>query len=250
MAQYSFGVGFVIGKRIDVSLTAPAFFGVCQEWSLDIDQKVETLMGQYKDPVDAAPAARAITGKVKFGKLSATSIGNSILGVNPTSASGFDIVTAETKTTSATTYTVAAGATYIEDLGVFYAATAIQLQPVASAPATGQYVPGASGTGTYTLASGDAAANLLQFFYSKTATDQYNMTVTQSLMGSGPVMQLDFTNPYTVLGVVKKINILLPATRITKAPFDFKNANYMIPELDFTAFLNASGTIMQWSMTE
>ena len=250
MAQYNFGVGYVIGKRTDISLTAPAFFGVTQEWSLDIDQKIEVLMGQYKDPVDAAPAARAITGKIKFGRLAASMFGNMVLGVNPTAASGIDIVPAETKTTSGTTYTVASGATYVEDLGVFYASTGIQLQPVASGPTVGQYVAGVSATGTYTLSSADAAASLLQFFYQKTTTDQYNMVVGQSLMGTGPVVELNFSNPYAVQGVTKKFNIQVPSARITKAPIDLKNANYLIPEMDFTAFLNAAGTILTWSMTE
>jgi len=50
--------------------------------------------------------------------------------------------------------------------------------------------------------------------------------------------------------VVKKMNITLPAIRISKAPLQLKNTAYLIPEMDFTAFLSASGQIMQWSMSE
>ncbi len=173
-----------------------------------------------------------------------------LLGVNPTAASGIDMVTNETKTTTVTTYTATAGAAFLEDLGVFYVATGIALTPIASAPTIGTYVAGVSGVGTYTINSSDAGASVLNFFYMKTATDQFQMVVSQTLMGTGPVVELNFSNPYAVQGATKKLNIQLPAVRISKSPLQFKNTAYVVPEMDFTAFLNAAGNIMTWSMTE
>ena len=250
MTQYNFGVGYVYGKRTDVSNTQVAFFGTTQEWELNIDQKLVNLMGQYKDPVDVAPSERTVTGKVKFARLQMSMWGNLLFGITPTSSSGIDMVVGETKTTTTTTYTVASAAAFSGDLGVYYAASGIALTPVASAPTAGQYVAGAAGVGTYTLNASDSAASLLQFSYMKTATDQLSVTVTQALMGSGPVVELDFSNPYAVQGTTKKLNIQILSARISKSPLQFKNANYMIPDMEFTAFLNSAGNLMNWSMTE
>lgn len=250
MPQYQFGVGTVVGVRTDQANSQPAFFGVTQEWELDIDQKLVTLMGQYKDPVDVAPSERTVTGKIKFARLQATTWGNMLFGIAPTATSGIDMVVNEIKTTTTTTYTVAAATSFTQDLGVYYQATGIALTPIASAPTVGQYVPGAAGVGTYTINTADAGASVLGFYYEKTANDQYSMTVSQVLMGSGPTVQLNFNTPYSVNGVTKKFNLQILQARISKAPLQFKNAAYMVPEMDFTAFLNSAGNLLTWSMTE
>lgn len=248
--QYNFGVGYVIGKRLDVTGTQPAFFGAVQEWALDVDQKLETLLGQYKDPVDVAPSSRAITGKIKFGRLQATTFGNMILGVAPTAASGFDLIGPELKVASGTSFTTAAGALFTEDLGVYYHATGVALVPVASAPAAGQYIAGVAGVGTYTFNAADTAGNLLDLFYQKSATDQYQVSVGQSLMGTGPVCELNFTNPYAVQGVTKKFNLQVLSARFSKMPLNLKNTSYLIPEMDFTCFLNGSGQLLNFALSE
>ena len=250
MSQYNFGVGTVVGKRTDIANTQVALFGVVQEWELDIDQKLVTLMGQFKDAVDVAPGERSITGKIKFAGLRATQFGNLLLGVNPTSAAGIDMVVNEVKVPATATYTVAAGVLYTEDLGVYYAATGVALQPVASAPTAGQYIPGVAGTGLYTLNASEVAAGLVTTCYMKSATDQFEIDVGAALMGSGPTVELNFSNPYVVGGVTKKLNLQVPAARISKMPMQLKNANYLVPEMDFTAFLSPAGRILTISMTE
>lgn len=252
MAQYAFGAGYIIGKRTDVTGTQVAFFGVTQEWSLDIDQKLVPLMGQYKDPVDIAPGERATTGKVKFARISASTFGNLLFGINPTSGAGFTITGPENHSNLiATTFAVTGGAAFTEDLGLYYHATGVALVPVTAAPTAGQYIPGVSGTGSYTIAAGDeSVSGGLDVFYQATTTTQFEIDVNQQLMGTGPVCEIDAYVPYAVQGVAKQLNIQMYAARISKVPFSFKNTGYMIPEMDFTLFTNASGQLMRWASTE
>lgn len=249
MTMFSFGTGYCFGKRTDLALQPVAFFGTCQDFSLDIEQALVELLGQFKDPVDVAPSTRKITGKIKFARLQATTIGNMILGVAPVAASGIVITGPETHTPVATTFVVSNAAPFLEDLGLYYHATGVPLIPVASAPTVGQYVPGAVGVGSYTINVGDESV-ALDVFYTQTQTTQFEIDVGQQLMGVGPVVEVTFTNSYAVQGVAKAFTAQAPAARFSKMPFDFKNTGYMIPEADFTCFGNAAGSILKMALTE
>lgn len=250
--QVVFGAGTCIGKRVDIANLPTIFFGVTQDWSLDIDQKLVTLLGQYKDPVDVAPGERVVTGKIKFARIQASGMGNLLFGVNPVGNAGFDIVGPETRAASAgTTYTVSSGATYLQDLGVYYHNTAIALLPVTAAPTAGQYVAGAAGVGNYTIAAADATVvGGLDFFYQVSLANQFEIDVNTALMGTGPTIELDMSVPYTVAGVQKRLAFQIYAARISKIPLAFKNTGYLIPEVDFTCFTNAAGNLLRWSSTE
>lgn len=250
--QVEFGVGTVIGRRTDVSPIQNFFFGVTQEWSLELNQELVKLLGQYKTPVDIADGELDITGKIKFARMQASAIGNFLLGVTPTSSAGFDLIGPENhQTIATTTFTVTNGTTFLEDLGVFYHSSGIALQPVASNPTTGQYVPGVSGTGTYTIASGDeSASGGLDVYYLDSLTSLYEVDYNQALMGTGPVIELDFSVPYAFQGTAKKFNVQCYAAKIGKTAFDFKNKNYMIPEMDFQLMANPSGQVMRFALSE
>lgn len=252
MSQWNFGTGTVIGKRTDVAGAQVAFFGVCQEWSLDIDQKLVPLVGQNKDPVDVAPGERTVTGKIKFARLQASTFGNMLFGVTPTAGAGFTIVGPENHSAiGATTFAVTNGSTFTEDLGLFYHATGVALTPVTSAPSAGQYIPGVAAAGVYTInASDESVSGGIDAFYQQSLTTLFEIDVNTVAMGSGPVLELDITNQYAVLGVNKQLNFQLYAARISKVPFAFKNTAFMIPEMDFTLFLNGSNQLMRWAMSE
>lgn len=253
MTQFMFGVGYVFGTRVDLSGQQVAFFGTTQEFDLDIDQKLVTLLGQFKDPVDVAPGERAITGKIKFARLMSTMFGNLMFGIAPTASAGFSITGPENHSIPGTPFqvTVTNGSAFQADLGVFYHATGVPLVPVASAPATGQYIPGAVGVGLYTFATGDSAVSGgVDIFYQQSTTTQFEIDIGQQLMGTGPEAQINFTTNYAVQGVNKAFNVIAPAVRFSKMPMNFKNTAYMIPEMDFTCFSNAAGTVLKMAMTE
>jgi hypothetical protein len=245
--QVNFGSGYAFGIRTDTPNLPVAFFGVLQEWSLDIDQKLVTLFGQNKDPVDVAPGERTITGKLKFARVQATTFGNLVLGVTPTANAGFDIVGPETHTSGTTTFTVTNGTALTEDYGLYYHNTGIALQPVTAAPSTGQYIPGAAGVGNYTIAAGDESVALDAFYQTSIAT-AYEIDLNTSLMGTGPTCEINCAVPYSVNGVAKKLNFQIYQVRFSKTSNSFKNTSYYIPELDFQA--SPAGKVLRWVTTE
>lgn len=252
MTQYTFGVGTVIGKRVDIANTAVAFFGTTQEWSLDFNQEVVTLVGSNKVAVDSAPGELKITGKIKFARLQSSTFGNMLFGAAPVPSSGFDIIGPENHAAiPATTFTVTSGATFTEDLGLFYHNTGVALQPVTAAPGVGQYIPGVPATGTYTINVADeSVTGGIDAFYMVSLATLFETDLNQTLMGSGPVIELDFATPYTVQASVKKFNVQVFSARVTKMPWAFKNKGYMVPEMDFTVFANAAGQILRTALTE
>lgn len=253
MTQYSFGSGTIIAKRTDVSNIQPALLGVVQGITVDIDQSLVKLWGQSKMPVDIAPSQLSVTGKATFARLQAGTFNNLILNGTQTTAAGFEMTTPEAITVPAVsgpyTVTVAQGATFLTDLGVYYAATGIQLQPSASASAVGIYIPGAASVGTYTFNVADASTALI-VYYQYTVTTLVNIALSQQLMGTGPIFAMYMKQAYTVQGVAKTLNMKLNACRSSKMALAFNNQEYTIPDMDFAAFADAAGNWGTWAMTE
>lgn len=250
--QLTFGAGTVIGKRTDVTGTQVMFFGATESWSVDFSQEIVTLLGQNKVAVDAAPAELKVTGKIKFGRIQASMIGHGLLGVTPSSGSGFFIQGPENKSNiAATTFVVTGGASYTNDLGIMYHGTGIALTPTTATPAAGFYIAGVSGTGTYTIAAADqSVAGGLDVFYLQTSNTDIQIDLNTQLMGTGPVVELDMYAPYAVAGVNKRFGLRVYAARFSKMPFDLGNKKYLVPEVDYTAFANAGGQIASVVTTE
>jgi hypothetical protein len=246
--QLNFGVGTCIGKRTDIANAKPSFLGVLQDLEIDIAVTLKELTGAYKMPVDVAPSAMKVTGKAKFARIQGASVNNLLLGQTETDNAGIDMAVGEAATLAGTSYTAQHGATFTEDLGVFYASGA-QLQPVASAPATGQYVPGAAGAGTYTFAAGDNSAALV-LYYGYTATTLVQLSLANQLMGTGPVFELQAKQDYFVAGVEKKLILKLNACRASKWSLPFKNTDYTIQDFEFTAFCDANNNWGTFAFSE
>jgi hypothetical protein len=241
MTQINFGVGTVIGRRTDISNPTPAFFGIMQDIDIAFDQTLKELMGQYKMPVDVAPAALKVTGKAKFAKIQANSMNDLLFGETLTTASGEAMAVAETGTIPDTpgpyTITVSHSGTFQQDLGVFYTSNGNQLTRVAAGPTTGQYSVSA---GVYTFAAADKNLGVT-FYYSYTVTTLNQITMANQLMGTGPTFELNMQQSYkNNAGVTNYLYIKLNACRSSKLNMPFKNGDYTIQEVDFTAFADQS----------
>lgn len=252
--QVTFGAGTVMGKRIDTPNLPIIFFGVTQEWTMDIDQKLVTLIGQNKDPVDVAPSERTVTGKIKFARVQASGMGNLLFGNSPTAGAGFEIVGPENHSAIAsTTLTVTNGATFLQDLGLFYHNTAVALVPVTAAPTAGQYIAGVVGVGAYTIAVADeAVVGGIDAYYQQSLATEQQIDVVPALMGTGPTIELNMSTPYNVAGINKKLSIQMYAARIGKMALSFGNTKYLVPEMDYTLFGSGShgGNLLRWSSSE
>jgi hypothetical protein len=250
MAEYIFGSGTVIGKRTDVTNTMPALLGTLQDVTIDFSRKIEQLMGQFAAPVAFGGGELTIKGKAKFARFQATQFNNLFLGGVQTANSGLEMTTGEAGTVASAAVVVANGATFVEDLGVFNAATGVQLQPVVSAPVAGaSYIPGVAGVGSYTFGSGDNGVSYL-FYYSYTVTTEQKIVLANQLMGPVPNFELMIKESYVHFGVPKNLIIKLNACVSEKLALNFTNTKFTIPEMDFMAGADAANNIGTISLTE
>jgi hypothetical protein len=262
MSQYDFGTGILIGKRTDVTGTPPFSFGVLQEVSIDMDNKLESLLGQSKIAVYLGDGELKITGKAKYARMQQTAFGNLFFGTSSFStSSALDMVAPYEQGTptssSGSSYTVVnASSTPLADWGVFYASSGIQLTPVltsSSLSSAGQYFFTSSGasSGKYQVYSSDNGT-AMNFYYTFTASSGFNALNSWSnpLMGTSPVFQIWFKNTMQIYGVTKTTNLILNACKSTKLSLPFSNTKWTIAEFDFQAMADASGNVFSLGLTE
>lgn len=241
--QYNFGTGLLEFTPSGANPT-PLQCGVLQEVSVDIDQTMKELYGQYKFPVDVALADGKITGKAKFGLIFGAVIQQVLQGAALTTGTTIGGIN-EVGTVPGGgpfTITVANSATFVEDLGVIDATTGLRLTRVAAGPATGQYAVSA---GVYTFAAADTA-HVMWISYSYTATSGKTVTYSNQLMGSANTFTCTLFNSYGG----KNMGIKLYATVFPKLSLALKNTDYTMPALDFTAYANAQQKILDQYTTE
>jgi len=133
----AFGSGVLIGT----TSAGPLQFGTLQDVSVDFSFSVKSLMGQYQFPVAVARGAGKISGKAKFANIDGPILNTIFFGNTP--ATGETLWSynegATVGAASPYTATVANAANFDENLGVAYASSGLQLTPVVSSPAAGQY---------------------------------------------------------------------------------------------------------------
>ena len=238
MALYNFGVGTIICRRTDIANPTPAFLGVVQDVEIDFDQTLKELTGQYKMPVDIAPAQLKVTGKAKFARIQANLMNDLIFGQTITTGGGEQMSVAQTVAIASTvTPVVPSSGVFLHDLGVFHTLTGVQFARVASAPAVGQYTVTEPG-GVYGFNATDVtAAYNLTFYYDYTVTTMTQIVLANQLMGVGPTFEFHAQETYTNnAGIPQTMNIKLNACRSSKFSLPMKNGDYTMTDLDFQAF--------------
>ena len=96
-------------------------------------------------------------------------------------------------------------------------------------------------TGVYKFGGNDSGNNV-QFLvdYSYTSTSGKTLTVTNHLMGYGPVFEIYLTQPYQSPGN----GVHLYACRSSKMSMPMSRAAYMFSDFEFEAFANSAGNVM------
>lgn len=235
----AFGSGVLIGT----TSAGPLQFGTLQDVSVDFSFSVKSLMGQYQFPVAVARGAGKISGKAKFANIDGPILNTIFFGNTP--ATGQTLWSynegATVGAASPYTATVANAANFDANLGVAYASSGLQLAPVASSPAAGQY---SVASGVYTFSSADAGkAVLITYSYTQSVAGS-KAVISNKLMGVAPTFQIDFyqTNP-NVAGA--QWSLRLYSCISSKLSMGSKLEDFTIPEMDFEAFANASNNIGQ-----
>lgn len=155
----------------------------------------------------------------------------------------------ETDTVASGAVTVANGATFVEDFGVFYASSGTQLTPVAASPAQGQYIAPSGSPGAYTFNSADNGAAVL-IYYSYTIASGNKISLANQLTGPLPMFEVSLKETFTYFGASKDIVVKLNACVSPKLSLPFSNQKFTVAELDFQAIADASNNIGTISLSE
>lgn len=237
--MFVFGSGVFIGTPQGGT---PINFGLAQEVSLSIATTTKPLYGQYNFPVAIGSGTRKMTGKAKMARISGQALGSLFFGIAPSigaTVTQFGEAGA-VPASSPFTYSTSFRATYVADQGVVYAASALPLKQVASAPTAGQYSVAA---GIYTFATADAsAAVLVSYTYASAATGE-SIAVTSQLIGPSINFSANLFAADPTTG--KQFSVLLYNCVAEKLSLGTKLEDFVLPELDFQCFANPAGQVCQ-----
>jgi hypothetical protein len=247
--QLSFGSGALWGERTDLtgSGVGPRQFGVLQDIQIDFDWTDKELYGQLQFPVAVARGQGKISGKAKFAQILGLLYSDIFFGV--TAATGqFAISELEAAVVPGVipyTVPVANASSYVDDLGVVYAANGTRFNRVTTPSAAGQYSINFA-SGIYTFAAADANAAVLVSYTYNITTSGNKLMLTNQLMGTTPTFKATFYTTYSGEGIALRLN----ACTANKLSMPTKIDDWTINELDFMAFADASGTIGYLSTIE
>lgn len=237
--QYSFGTGTLIGVCTDIADATPAIFGTVQDVGVDFEFTAKELYGQYQAPVAIARGEMKISGKAQFARIYSQTFNSLFFGQSAATGGILQAVNEAATVPSSSPYevTVENAASFATDLGVFYAATGVQLTRTASGPAQGEY--SVSAAGVYTFNTADASQALLINYTYESATGVTKIALANQLMGAAPTFQMNLTE--TQGG--KIFNLQLNACVAAKLSLPFKAQDFTIAEMDFQAMQDAAGNI-------
>lgn len=252
--MHAFGSGVVWGTPLTdangaaIANPTPVMCGVLQDVSVDISFDTKQLYGQQQFPVAIARGKGKIDIKAKMGKINGATLNNLFFGQTVSAGAilnHYDVVgTAIPASTPFTiTPTVPSSGTWQQDLGVMDASGNLFTR-VASSPTTGQYSVSA---GVYTFATADAGKMaFISYNYSATSTVAQKSTIMNLPMGAVPSIRLDLANGFGGKG----LSLSFFNCVSSKLQLGTKLDDFMIPEMDFSAFADPLGRVGQWSTAE
>lgn len=239
--QGLFGPGICWVTRTDLANSTPVNIGFINEFSVDLSFSTKQLYGQNQFPLLVARGEAKCTGKMKAATLSGQALNSVLIGQTWTTGTQYDATTTASTAIPTTPFqitpVVPSTGTFDSDLGVVNAATNEPLTFVASGPVAGQYTVAA---GVYTFSSADQVSGVsvkisFAYHFSTGATGQ-NMTITNQPIGTTPTFQIDYKT--TLYGSTYYIRLFQAIG--SKAAFQHKITDFMMPEYDFEFMSNAA----------
>lgn len=251
-----FGAGIVLatpqGGQLGPNPT-PVEVGTVQGVKLTISADIKSLFGLNSFAVDSAIGKRTIKGSFDYAQISGALINNLLFGASGSSAAGSTGTVAYREidtipSTSAYTISVTNAATFVSDNGVIYAGGNSTGKPftriISGTPTVGQYSVSA---GVYTFAAADEGVSVAISYTYGSTTDGQTFSITNSAMGAGPILSLQFPSPYQSPSLAQlDRGIYLPNVRVGKLDLTTKLDDYEMFASDFEAFANpVTGIVMQ-----
>jgi hypothetical protein len=225
MAQYLFGSGNV---------------------SVDFSFDFKSLYGSNQFPVAQARGKGKIDIKAAVGRVDPLLFNTVMFDGSLTSPGETLNSVDESSTIPATpfTVTVANGATFSVDLGVYNETTGKAMTRVASAPATGQYSVTTT-TGAYLFASADVGSTVkISYTYGSTSTGS-TIKFTNNLLGTGVVFGVELVTYYQG----KSGSLYFPAVQASKLSMPLKLDDFTLTTIDMAAQDDGSGNIFTMTLT-
>lgn len=242
--EFGFGSGILTGIRTDVSGVTPMRFGALQDVNVEFTGDTKELFATQQYPIDTARGKTKITGKAKVAEIKAQMYNDLFFG-QTLGTGGLKFAWNESTTlgTGAASYTVSfSGSTPLVDQGVFYVTNGNQLLAQTAAPSTAGKYRFTASTGVYDFSTFDASLGIFVNYTYQVATG-FNIGGQNPLMGNTPQFQAtlmqQFENQQIVLVLYKCIS-----ARLT---FPTRIDDYMIMDLDFSAFADAAGKVFSWN---
>lgn len=244
--QFVFGPGTAYATLISYtdgttpSLPQPRKVDVMQEVSLDFSMTAKPLFGQLIFPVAVGLGEGKVTGKIKSARFNSGLVSDIAFG-QPGALSGGQtlIQDGEPHTVPSSPFTITVtppnSGTFLSDLGVYYGDSGVQLTRAASASAAGIY---SLSSATYTFNTADSAAPIL-ISYRYTVTTGETMQINNLVQGAVSISSFDYQGQYAG----RYIGVHLPYIVTGKFSLPTKEQDWIIGEMDFDAFANASNVV-------
>lgn len=243
--QIGFGSGSLWGTQLTdvngsaIAVPTPVQFGALQDVSVDFSADIKKLFGSFSFPLVAARGKLSINCKAKSAQMNGALMNNIFFGFGTTSSIVGDVLDTTGAVIPTTPFqitpTVPSAGTWSQDLGV-RDSNSLPMTRVASAPTAGQYAVTA---GVYTFAAADAAKTVyLNFQYTAASTVAKKIAITNPVMGAAPTFRADLYLPYQG----KQLVMVLNSCVATKLNFATKLDDFTIPEFDFEAYADSSGS--------
>jgi hypothetical protein len=247
MAQSVFGVGFLFATPPGATPT-PMRFGRLQDVSVDFSYDTKLLYGSNQYALEQARGKAKIDLKAAVGVVDPALFNNVFFGLTTTTGETLNSVD-EAATPSSGAFTVANGATFSQDLGLYNTVTGLWMQRVASAPAAGQYAINAT-TGAYTVNTAQNGQLLKASYTYASASTGTSLAFTNQLMGSSVIFSVQLVNRFKGAdGVVRSLYLNFPAVQCPKLSMPLKLDDFTLPQLDMSAQDNGAGAVFNYSMT-
>lgn len=225
------------------AIATPRRIGTLQETSFSFKGSNKALMGENTFAEAIGRSDVSITGKAKNGKFNADAFNDIFFGQTP-SAGHTAVAYDEKDTITTATVTLTNAATFVEDLGVAFVLTGIQLVRVATAPATGQYAVSAGGD--YTFAAADEAKEVLVSYSYQVASSGKTIEIVNQLAGEAPTFSAIFFNKFQGGTIYLKLNAVVSEN----LDLAFKSGDFAMPDFGFQAQADSSGNVGTYSQSK
>jgi hypothetical protein len=244
--EFGFGSGVLTGIRTDATTLTPVKFGALQNVDIEFSGDTKELFATNQYPISTARGKTKISGKAKVAEIKARMYNDLFFGQTLSTANSLKYAWNESTTlgSGAASYTVAnAGSTPLTDQGVFLASNGNQLTAVTGAAGSAQYVFVPS-TGVYTFSSFQAGVGVM-VNYTYTVSGGNSIAIGNPLMGNTPVFRAVFFQQFINDQVVLVLNACI-SNRLT---FPTRIDDYVIEDLDFSAFADGANAVGSWNST-